>query len=242
MDALNYRKKLKYTDPDLTVVLGYGPTMKTVKAHSLILACHSGYFESLLASNMMEAAEKRVELTDVDPAQFLLALEYVDNCTKSLSTEDAMFIGPFYDRFDFRRGMVLVEQALLRDMNGVDCNMTRSFYRSLTSQDITKYTNLTLFAKATNLHEVLAKGKDILSKIYKPGGVGLWQCKPDVLTETHVKEAMPLFVDYPGELLPEGLETQDMQFRLFAELVVLYHRNIIRNAAQERNTRIRADT
>lgn len=75
-------KRLKSSEPDLAIVcrfLDEGNKEETIMAHSVAMAIHSKYFDTLLSSGMQESENKTVTLDDVDAAGFRLALEILED-------------------------------------------------------------------------------------------------------------------------------------------------------------------
>ena len=72
-------KRLKSSEPDLAIVCRRDGKEETIMAHSVAMAIHSKYFDTLLSSGMQESENKTVTLDDVDAAGFRLALEILED-------------------------------------------------------------------------------------------------------------------------------------------------------------------
>ena len=107
-------KRLKSSEPDLSIVCRFEGKEERIKVHSIIMAHHSNYFDSLLASGMQEAENKTVTLDDVDPKRFRSAIEILEdpNSVLTVSVEDLMAVVPLYNRFEFKNGLKLAETVI----------------------------------------------------------------------------------------------------------------------------------
>ena len=113
-------------DPDLTVICrsGQGESRKekSFQGHSVFFALHSTYFDTLLSSEMEEAASKHVTLEDVDPETFdqaMILLEKLDHSSTKL--EDLLKVASIYNRFQFEKGLECVQNrvgAFLKNIYG----------------------------------------------------------------------------------------------------------------------------
>jgi hypothetical protein len=99
----SYRsKQLRLSSPDLTIVCSKDDEeKKPFDCHSLIMAGHSKYFDSLLSSEMQESITKEVTLENVSPAVFEQGMRYLENPSQAMtvSVEEILQVAPFYNRF-----------------------------------------------------------------------------------------------------------------------------------------------
>ena len=110
-------KRLKSSEPDLAIVcrfLDEGNKEETIMAHSVAMAIHSKYFDTLLSSGMQESESKTVTLEGVDARVFRLALEILEDPLKtaSVTAQEIMKVAPMYNRFEFSNGLKLAESVL----------------------------------------------------------------------------------------------------------------------------------
>ena len=110
-------KRIKLSDPDLAVVCrcsGDDNKEETLHYHSVAMALHSSYFDNLLTSGMQESESKTVTLDGVDPKEFRLAIEILENPLKATKTtaQECMNVASIYNRFAFAKGLELVESIL----------------------------------------------------------------------------------------------------------------------------------
>ena len=107
-------KRLKSSEPDLSIVCRFDGKEETIQIHSVIMANHSNYFDTLLASGMQESETKTVTLDDVDPKSFRSAIEILEDPQNILtvSAEEMLKAAPIYNRFEFSKGLKLAETVL----------------------------------------------------------------------------------------------------------------------------------
>ena len=108
-------QRLKPSEPDLWIVCKYEGKQETLRYHSVIMAYHSNYFDTLLASRMQESdTKKTVTLEDVDPDLFRQAVRSLEDPRKeaSATAPDIMKAAPIYNRFEFSEGLKLAESVL----------------------------------------------------------------------------------------------------------------------------------
>ena len=105
---------MKSSEPDLSIVCRFDGKEEALLYHSVAMAIHSNYFDSLLASGMQEAENKTVTLDDVDPKRFRSAIEILEdpNSVLSVSAQEIMTVAPLYNRFEFKNGLKLAETII----------------------------------------------------------------------------------------------------------------------------------
>ena len=112
------QKRVRTSDPDLKIIFkggqGEGEAERIFECHSIIMATHSGYFDALVSNGMQESNEKSVTLQDVDPKVFELAMKLLENPLTAVecTSEKAIQVASFYNRFDFACGLELVTSIL----------------------------------------------------------------------------------------------------------------------------------
>ena len=87
-----------------------------------MMAWHSNYFDTLLASGMEEPITKQVTLEDVSPETFELAMELIDDMGRAskATVADFLKVASFYNRFDFQNGLDRCISALVEFMESMD--------------------------------------------------------------------------------------------------------------------------
>ena len=107
-------KRLKSAEPDFSILCRFDGKEETIQVHSVIMANNSNYFDTLLASGMEETESKTVTLDDVDPDHFRSAIGILEDPESILtvSPEDMMKVAPIYNRFEFKKGLILAEKIL----------------------------------------------------------------------------------------------------------------------------------
>ena len=113
------RKRLKSSEPDLSIVCRCDGNEETLHYHSVAMAIHSNYFDSLLASGMEESESKTVTLDGVNPDTFQKAIGILEDPSMALTASPTtiMTVAPLYNRFEFKNGLKLVETILGKYMD-----------------------------------------------------------------------------------------------------------------------------
>ena len=196
MEASNgSRKRMRLSDPDLTIVCkkynnnagdvsssSTSPEQdlsksqkpahetKSFQYHSVILAYHSGYFDSLLSSGMSESLSKEVVLEDVDPDVFAQAMSYLEHPAKAktASARDLMGVATFYNRFDCPTGLELVAagcELFLKDFDYEGVNRSRNPQ----PHELELILSIILFSQQANLSTLIEKSISFLqNRLWSP--------------------------------------------------------------------------
>ena len=174
--ASSASKRIKLSDPDLAVVCRSADKEETLHYHSVAMALHSSYFDNLLTSGMQEAESKTVTLDDVDPNEFRLAIEILENPLKSNKTtaQECMNVASIYNRFAFSKGLELVESILCDFLD----QWTEQKKKSPSLPQMKVIGDAILFSQEANLEKLIEKSKHFIkTKILQDDshGMGLFQ-------------------------------------------------------------------
>ena len=165
------QRRTRSCEPDLEVIVGSDTsaaateeTKKTFHCHSVILATHSTFFDTILATNMMERSQKVVHLPEELPETFRSALSYLDSPTKahSLKLVDMMKVAPFYDKYGFDQGMALFETVFISKHKSL-LLISGKESSSWDDAELTAYIGAVALAKQSNLTEILQHGIEYFS-------------------------------------------------------------------------------
>ena len=195
-------KRIKLSEPDLAVVCRCSGDDKeeTIHYHSVAMALHSSYFDNLLTSGMQEAESKTVTLDDVDPKEFRLAIEILENPSKVLSTtaEEVMSVAPLYNRFEFSKGLKLTERILSNFLK----EWTKQKKKAPTLPQFKIIGDAILFSQEANLENLIEKSKAFIkTKLRRVDmfGMGLFQ-------ESFIEKIQPFLEEYMHDCLEEFYE------------------------------------
>lgn len=112
------RRTLKSFSTDLEVVVGTPPNQETFACHGLILASYSAYIDSMLALPMREKTTRRVTFPDIEPAVWNKMMSFLEpGGSEELKLSDLATVLPFYDKYDFRTGLLLCDKVLSNLLN-----------------------------------------------------------------------------------------------------------------------------
>ena len=190
-------KRIKLSDPDLAVVCRSGDKEGTLHYHSVAMALHSSYFDNLLTSGMQEAESKTVTLDDVDPNEFRLAIEILENPLKSNKTtaQECMNVASIYNRFAFSKGLELVESILCDFLD----QWTEQKKKSPSLPQMKVIGDAILFSQEANLEKLIEKSKHFIkTKILQDDshGMGLFQ-------ESFIEKMKPFLEEHEEECLSD---------------------------------------
>jgi len=106
-------KKLRSaSEPDLKVLVG--EERAVLHLRSAILATHSDYVDTLLASPMSESVTRELSFSDITPAVFqkMLALLEDPSQIRRTTLHEVLQVLPFYDKYQFPKGKQLCSDVI----------------------------------------------------------------------------------------------------------------------------------
>ena len=146
-------------------VCRYEGKEETLHYHSVPMAVHSNYFDTLLASGMEESETKKVTLDDVDPNLFRSAIEILEDPQNILtvSAEQMMTVAPLYNRFEFKNGLKLAETVLGKFMD----KWTKQKGKSPNLSEQKLFGDSILFSQEANLENLTEKSISFIKEKFK---------------------------------------------------------------------------
>lgn len=143
------RKCLKSSEQDLEIFVG--PVGVVFWYHSQLLAVHSEYIDSILASPMAEGRSRKLNFPEISVDQWELMMSVLlEVPTPKLTPEQAKQIAPHFDKYCFLGGLKFCDQILADHLFETD------------SQDIVPHIS---FAKQFGLSNTLTKAIDLLQQV-----------------------------------------------------------------------------
>lgn len=109
------QKKIRFSEPDVKVIVGSSDVgsgeVKVFFHHSVLLAYHSGYIDSMLASSLKESESKELTFPDIPPSTWDSMIQWVgDPCAAvTLEFKDALKVAEFYHKYNFHHGVALCD-------------------------------------------------------------------------------------------------------------------------------------
>ena len=191
-------KRIKLSDPDLAVVCRSEKNKEeTLHYHSVAMALHSSYFDNLLTSGMQESSTKTVTLGDVDPKEFRLAIEILENPLKATKTtaQECMNVASIYNRFAFSKGLELVESILCDYLD----QWTKQKKKSPSPAQMKVIGDAILFSQEANLEKLIEKSQNFIkTKIVQEDchGMGLFQ-------ESFIEKMKPFLEEHKEECVSD---------------------------------------
>lgn len=106
-------KRLRSSEPDLCIMVGADGDTKEYHYHSQVMASHSSYIDTTLATPMKESQSLRLNFPDITPVKWNLMMKYLDPLqARSLDMEHAMKLAPYYDKYSFTSGLRVCDDVL----------------------------------------------------------------------------------------------------------------------------------
>ena len=145
--ALNTTPTLKSYTPDLEVIVGDGDAENEKKSfmyHGAILANASEYIDTMLSLPMKEQQTRSISFPDIQPEEWLkwtryvlvpvAAVEFTLFHIDDVDNKNAINVIQFYDKYQFRSGINLIDSKLSGKMERVT-----SDYRGQAASDYSSY-------------------------------------------------------------------------------------------------------
>ena len=106
--------KLKSSEPDLTIFLGVEG--KPSSHHSVMMASHSAYIDTMLASSMRESRTLEIRFPEIPPEVWSRMIALLEDPVKAceMTVLEAMEFAPIYDKYGFQKGSLLCSHVLAR--------------------------------------------------------------------------------------------------------------------------------
>jgi hypothetical protein len=119
------RRKLKSCEPDMKITVGGavdGSDAIEYWYHASIMANHSNYIDTMLASGMKESNTYEVSFPDIPPATWESMMKFLDKplAGRLMTVQDVMEVAPWYDKYDFPEGRELSGHILAEYIKGVE--------------------------------------------------------------------------------------------------------------------------
>jgi len=92
----------KSSDVTITVKSSNNNDTKQFKAHKIILAARSSFFEALFFGNFRESSQSEIDITDVDPILFELILQWIYTATITVIEQHVNPLMELAGRFDLQ--------------------------------------------------------------------------------------------------------------------------------------------
>lgn len=112
-------KKIRFLDPDVTVVVGSEESAKTYKAYGAILAFNSEYFDTMLSSGLKESSEMKIEFPEDDPKEWELLYPFLDPETardQAISADDARKLAPWFHKLMMTNRLKECDNVLKKEL------------------------------------------------------------------------------------------------------------------------------
>jgi hypothetical protein len=183
-DTMNpVRKKLRSSEPDLKISIGANDEAVDYWYHSSIMANHSNYIDTMLATPMQESKTLELSFPDIASSTWDSMMKFLEGpvAARLMTIEDAMEVAPVYDQYDFPQGRELCDHVLteyFQDKKKILSNLNC-------------FVDAVLLADAANLNEAKKVGVKWLRQTL---------CSLDshtgriIFTENHLRELVPLII------------------------------------------------
>ena len=118
-DSSPTSKKIRFLDPDVTVVVGSGGNAKAYKAYGAILAFNSEYFDTMLSSGLKESNEMKIEFPEDVPEEWELLYPFLDPETardQAISADDARKLAPWFHKLMMTNRLKECDDVLKKEL------------------------------------------------------------------------------------------------------------------------------
>ena len=112
-------KKIRFLDPDVTVIVGSEGNAKTYKAYGAILAFNSEYFDTMLSSGLKESSEMKIEFPEDDPKEWELLYPFLDPETardQAIGADDARKLAPWFHKLMMTNRLKECDDVLKKEL------------------------------------------------------------------------------------------------------------------------------
>ena len=175
------REKLRSSDPDLKISVGADDEAVDCWYHSNIMANHSNYIDTMLATPKKESKTYEIKFPDIAPSTWELMMTFLEGpvaAVRLMTIEDATEVAPVYDQYDFHLGRELCDQVLKeyfqdkKILSSLDC-----------------FVDAVLLADAANLNEAKKVGVSWLHQTFSSSDSRTGSI---IFTENHISKLVPL--------------------------------------------------
>lgn len=198
-------KKLKSSEPDLRILVG--TESKPYFYYSNIMANHSDYIDTMLASPMVESQTMEIRFPDIESEVWEKLVAFLEKPINVLemTVKDAMDLAPLYDKYNFREGRELCSRVLAKYMKKEE---------EPQDLDLGLRVDVVLLADEFNLEQAYNAGVEDLRR--KLGDV---QTRI-IFTEAQVKKMVPLIAKEKSLLRAVGKTKEEVLSPLFPEYLI----------------------
>jgi hypothetical protein len=191
------RKKLKLSAPDLKITVGGRGSLTAADGgdvdvnekehavehwyHSIIMANHSTYIDTMLASSMKESKTREISFPDIAPATWQSMMKFLDNplALRLMTVGDVMELAPLYHKYDFPKGLELSGHVLKEYIQAAK-------KADHAPDDIDFLVDAILLADACDLDEALNAGVHFIDTV-------ILHYDRNIFSKDHIAKLAPLF-------------------------------------------------
>ena len=215
--------RLKSSAPDLKIVILYGDYVCTRWYYSRVMAMHSNYIDTMLATRMREGKTLELTLTDFPDDRPVcvwdIMVDFVTDPSKAcdMTLQHALMVAETYNQYDFLQGRCLCDKVVLKYMESL-----KQQERDETL-DIGVLVDALSISFAANLTSSYQKGSEFIQPILNQKQILEFYC-PLMFSESLVEKLVPVLLDLveknPSfDLLPtRAVSAEDIKSRLFPRL------------------------
>jgi BTB/POZ domain len=190
-------KRLRLSDPDLSIVVGEGEQQKTYECYSQIMAMYSGYIDNALAMPMREQDTMTLTFPEINPDEWDKMMSYLlPGAAGPQSVDDVRVVLSWYDKYDFDSGLEICDRLLA----GIDYNYESNLDDAMAAVELVyqhshRMTSSKLIANEflTNLLEDCAEGMQFFEVKH------VRQLIPALRIEPDLWNAIQIFHQFPDD-------------------------------------------
>ena len=209
-------KKLRYTDPDLSVIVKCNEDAepKIYQMYAQNLARLSTFVDTSLSVDMREKNDMEITFYNITPDGFEKALLFLQDplAVRTMTPTDAMELVPFYDQYQFPGGLLLCDEILSDYIGEQAAVMTTK-----PPDDLDVLVQISTLAYKYNLVKSRPRSISYLNIRFQSDRSSVFG--PTMFSENHMRLLQPMFQE-GLLLLPDGFTKEDLESSLFPKYFV----------------------
>jgi len=205
-------KRLKCSEPDLTLFLG--TEEKPFHCYSNIMASHSDYIDTMLASPMVESQTLELRFPDIQPEVWVKMVDYLEDPFKAveMTLKDSTELAPIYDKYHFKKGCLMCSHSIAKEFNELEVPYMPE------QLELDHMIDLVLLADAAHLKKAYTAGIRFLRTMISRFSYGV------MFKEDQIKRIVPLIAKEDKLLSAvnchKEITKEDVSSTLFPTLMV----------------------
>jgi hypothetical protein len=209
------RRKLKSCNTDLKITVGgdvEGSDAVDYWHNASVMATHSKYVDTMLASGMKESNTYEVSFPDIAPATWESMMKFLEKplAGRLMTVTDVMEVAAWYDKYDFPEGREISDHILTEYIQAMEAHVPK---------ELDFFINVILLADSAHLDKAQKVGVRWINE-------AMLHCNQNIFSMDHIARLAPLIAKEESLLktvklfIKSGVTKVDILQPLFPELLV----------------------